>query len=458
MRNRNKQWFWVGLLLWIALHGCTVGPEYHRPNLPEVATYQQEFEKGASIANLPWWELFQDSVLQELIREALKSNRSLRATLARVEEARANLGIVRASLFPMVNYGGEGKLEQTLKSGETLSSSATLGLDVSYQVDWWGRIHRANEAALQQLLATEEAYRNAVITLVADVAGAYLVLRDIDNRLLISQYTVEARRRSLEAMEARHRAGLISEVDLNQSRIQLADAEAAVKNFERLRSQTENAINLLLGRPPQAIPRGRALKEQIFPPAVPVGLPSELLERRPDILEAERKLHAQTARIGVAEALKYPQLNLSANMGASLGNLNAAFASLAAQIFGPLYHAGEYQRRVDVEIARARQLLNLYQQTYFNALREVEDALVAVRTYREEYAIRDRQVQAARAAAELAWVRYEGGMTSYLEVLDLQRSLFTAELKASEALEKHLSAIIQLYKALGGGWVAEGKQ
>ena len=204
-----------------------------------------------------------------------------------------------------------------------------------------------------------------------------------------------------------------------------------------------------------SIERGFTLEEQIFPPEIPTGLPSDLLERRPDLLEAERKLHAQTARIGVAEALKYPQLTLSADLGAQFTSLTTGFAGLGAQLFGPLFNAGANQRRVDVEVARTEQLLNRYEQTFYTALREVEDAMVAANTYEEEYRIRSGQVEAAQSSADLSWVRYEGGMTSYLEVLDVQRSLFTAQLKSSETLQQQLSSIVRLYKALGGGWVAE---
>ena len=434
--------------------GCTMGPDYERPPIDEPVIYGNSFPPGESVANLPWWELFGDTVLQNLVDTALVNNRNLRASMARIDEARAMLGIVRSDLYPRVDYIADGVYEGTSAGDGTTSSSALTALNASYQVDLWGRIRRANEAAIQELLATEEAYRGVTITLVSEVANAYLVLRDLDNRLLISEHTAETRRQSLEVVRSRYQAGMVSEVDVNQAEIQLAEAEVSVQIFERSRAQTENALSALLGVPPMAITRGRELSEQVMPPEVPAGLPSELLTRRPDIIEAEHKLHAQTSRIGVAEALKFPQFNLTGDLGAQFDGGTTGFFGLGAQLFGPLFNAGENQRRVDVEVARTEQLINRYEQTILNAYREVEDALVAVRTYEKEYEARRRQLEAAKNAAELSWVRYEGGMTSYLEVLDLQRSLFGSQLKASETLQRHLTSIVRLYQALGGGWVA----
>ena len=439
----------------IFMTSCTMGPDYTRPEVTEAESYRGDTTAGESVANLAWWELFGDSVLQNLLSEALKNNRDLRASMARIDEARAQLGIVRSDLYPGVGYSAGGSYDGTFGENKESSGSGSAAIDVSYQVDLWGRVSRSNEASLQELLGTEEAYRGVTIALVAEVASAYLLLRDIDNRLMVSEYTAEARSRSLDVIVAKFDAGIVSEVDVNQSEIQLADAEASVKNFERIRAQTENTISMLLSKPPMSITRGLTLEQQLFPPEIPTGLPSDLLERRPDLLEAERRLHAQTARIGVAEALKYPQLTLTADLGAQFNSLTTGFAGLGAQLFGPLYNAGEFQFRVDVETARTEQLLNRYEQTFYTALREVEDAMIAASTYEEEYEIRRAQVESAQSAADLSWIRYEGGMTSYLEVLDVQRSLFTAQLKSSETLQLQLSSIVRLYKALGGGWVAE---
>jgi len=226
-------------------------------------------------------------------------------------------------------------------------------------------------------------------------------------------------------------------------------------NFERMRGQIENTISMLLSKSPVSIERGLALDKQIIPPAIPIGVPSDLLNRRPDLLEAERQLHAQTARIGAAEALKYPQLKLGGDLGASFINPISTFAGLGALIAGPLFNAGKNQSQVDAEIARTELLLNRYEQAFFTALRDVENAVLAVNTYKNEYELRKNQVEYAQNAADLSWGRYEGGMTSYLEVLDVQRSLFTAQLVSSETLQKQLSSVVQLYSALGGGWIPE---
>ena len=455
---RHPSLFLLGAIL---LGGCLVGPNYERPATPEHADYREaatipdsvraEAPPVESVADLPWWELFQDSVLQDLIGIALENNRDLKVALARIVEARAALGFSKADLYPFVD-GIAGATVDGDTEADELTASGVLAGRVTWEADLFGRIRRSNEAALNDLLATEEAYRAVTIALVAQVAELYLVLRDLDNRLAISEATADVRRESLEIIEARFAAGVVSEVDVNQAEIQLAEAEAAVEAFERQRAQTENAISLLLGQPPMNIARGVALQDQVFPPELPAGLPSELLDRRPDVLVAERQLAAQTARIGVAEAIKYPSLTLSADVGASFASVTTGFLTLAADLFAPLFNSGKNQRRVEIEKARTEQLLHSYEQTILNAFREVEDAMVAVHRYDSEYAQRLRQLHAAESAAELSWIRYQGGWTSYLEVLEVQRSLFSAALAASQTLQLKHASMVQLYRALGGGW------
>lgn len=452
---RNKTALLLGLTALIT--SCSVGPNFVKPDIVEDNAYQNSISISDSvIVNLPWWEMFGDTVLQSLILEALENNLDLKVSLSRINEAQASLGIVESNLFPTINYSGNSAYDG--KFGNQNNSSSVSGLasiGVSYEVDLWGRVSRMNEVALQNFLMSKEVYRGITISLVSEVAKAYILLRDIDNRLIISEYTAEARLRSLDVIKAKYDAGIVAEVDVNQSEIQLADARAAVKNYERIRSQTENAISLLLSKPPMKIDRGLKLEEQIVSPTIPIGLPSSLLSRRPDLLIAEKKLHAQTARIGMAEALKYPQIILSADLGAQFANITNGFASLTAQLFGPLFDYNATELQVDVEKERTQQLLLEYKQAFYSALREVEDAIIAANTYEEEYKVRRDQVIAAQNAADLSWVRYEGGMTSYLEVLDVQRSLFTAQIKSSETLQQRLKSIIRLYKALGGGWSPE---
>ena len=437
---------------------CTVGPNYQRPIVPEHGAYREDLVPADStmvppvdsIADVAWWELFQDTVLQHLIDTALTNNQELDVALARIAEARANLGFSRADLYPEITAIGNAGLQ--LDTDGNASGDGLIAADASWQLDLWGRIRRSNEAALNELLATEEAYRAVTISLVADVASFYLLLRDLDNRQLIAEQTAETRRETLDIIRARFDAGAVSEVDLNQAEIQLYEARASVEVFRRGRAQTEHVISVLIGVPPMQIPRGEGLAQQVFPPELPLGLPSELVDRRPDVLEAERRLHAQTARIGVAEALKYPSLTLGATTGMSFGSTTVGFLDAAADLFAPIFNAGRNQSRVDAEIARTEQALARYEQTILSAFREVEDAVVAIRTYQTEYENRLLQLEAARSASNLSWIRYEGGLTSYLEYLDLQRALFAAELQASETQQLRITSLVGLYKALGGGW------
>ncbi len=430
---------------------CKIGEEYTRETQSIPSTYSQDFSKDSSLANLPWWKLFKDPVLVDLIDTALVNNKNLKIAIARIEESQAFLDISKADFYPSVNYGTNSSFSYNSSSSD-YTGSITPGVNVSYKVDLWGKIRSLNEIALQDYLATEDAYKALTISIISATANAYISLRDLDNRLNISEKTAISFQENLDVMQARFNAGFISEVDLTQARIQLSEAKTAIEVFSRSRRQIENAISVLLGSPPLEISRGLLLEEQISLPEIPVGFPSELLDRRPDIIEAERKLHAQTLRIGVAETLKYPSLTLSANMGAELINPSLFFADIAAQLLGPIYNDKRIERGIDVEIARTEQLLNNYQNKFLIGLQEVEDAMIAVETYKREYFFRNEQMEMARTASHLSWVRYDGGLTNYLEVLSLQTSLFNVELKASEALKQHLTSIINLYDALGGGW------
>jgi len=446
---RNRIFTLLGSV--VILAGCTVGPDFVRPTIPMKDTFHAEVSARDSIANLPWWELFGDPVLQELVSEALENNRDLRSSMARIDEARARTGIARSEMYPNVDVYA-GAAEGGFGGRNVQPDDFTVQFLANYQVDLWGRIRRSNEAAVQDLLSTEEAYRSVTIALVAQVASTYFLLRDVDNRLLVSEQTAATWKHDLNAIRARYNAGLVSEVEVNQAEIQLADADAMVWTFQRIRGQTENTINLLLSKGPETIVRGLALSEQITTPEIPAGLPSELLDRRPDLRRAERDLHAQTARIGVAEALRFPSLNLGADLGAVFAGETDEFSGIGAMLAAPIFNAGKNKRQVEIEVARTEQLLNLYEQSFFTALREVEDAIIAVNTFREEFEIRKSQLRSAQNAAELSWIRYQAGTTNYLEVLDVQRSLFSTQLATSETLQRQLSSMVQLYEALGGGW------
>jgi len=455
------------LLVVAALGGCTLGPDYERPELDTPASYIQPVQEGASFANTPWWELFEDPQLQFLIQTALQENQDLGIAISRIEEFRAILGITRADQFPTVDISASGG--RTDPSQNTIQGSISDGFvdsyrlsgDVFFELDLFGRLRRSTEAARGELLAAEENRRSITISLIANVASTYMLLRDLDAQLEIAQRTEETRADSLRIIQARFEKGTVPRLDVDQAEIELAVAIAAVATAQRLVSQTEHSLSVLLGRNPGPIARGLPLEQQAVPPDIPAGLPSELLQRRPDVLASEASLAAQTARIGVAEAVRWPSITLTGSLGfesqelSTLTDNGSDFWSIGGNILQPLFNAGRNRSRVDAEIARTEQALLTYEQTVLRAFAEVEDALVAVRTYRREHEARIRQVTAARSAAILSRARYNGGVTSYLEVLDIERSLFSAELSESQTLRLYITSIVELYKALGGGWNPE---
>jgi multidrug efflux system outer membrane protein len=463
----------VAPALLLVLGGCAAGPDYERPELEVPENYIQPVQQGESFANTPWWELFQDEQLQELIRIALEENQDLGIAAARVEEFRAILGVTRADQFPTVDITATGAQAEGSDNafpgnvpgfGSDKVENYRLSADVFFELDLFGRLRRSTESARAQLLATEEAQRSITISLVASVASTYMLLRDLDAQMEIARRTERTRTDSLGIIQARFDKGTVPRLDVNQAEIELAVAQAAVAAAERAVTQTENALAVLLGRNPGAIPRGLALEQQTLPPGIPSGLPSELLQRRPDVLASEANLAAQTARIGIAQAARWPSLSLTGALGfesddlSTLTDSGSDFWSAGVGILAPIFNAGRNRSRVEAEEARTEQALLAYEQTVQRAFREVEDALVAVRTYRAEHEARRRQVAAARSAATLSRARYDGGVSSYLEVLDTERSLFNAELTESQTLRLYINAIIELYKALGGGWSLESDE
>lgn len=451
MRLIQKYSYLVLFLLGIYMVSCNVGKVYVKPEQETTFEYRLDFPKDSAITNIMWWELFKDSVLVNLIDTTLVNNKDIKIAASRIQQSQLYIDISRADLYPSVNYGVIGSSSVNSKNTQFSNSIAPI-INVSYTVDLWGKIKNLNEIALQDYLASEEAYKALHIGLVSTMAQAYISLRDVDNRLLIAEKTAKNFQYNLDVMQARFNGGFISEVDLYQAKIQLSEANTAVEVFVRSRGQLENSISILLGSAPVEIPRGLPLYEQISLPEIPVGLPSELLNRRPDILVAERNLHAQTLRIGVAEALKYPSLTLSVDIGAEVLSPSLLFANLGSQLLGPLFNSKKLQKNVEIEELRTEQLLYSYQFTFINAVKEVEDAMIATETYKNEFKLRNDQMEMATKAAHLSWVRYDGGLTSYLEVLNLQSSQFSAELRASEAFKQEMVSIVKLYEALGGGW------
>jgi multidrug efflux system outer membrane protein len=443
--------------------GCAMGPDYARPAVEVPEGFVQPAAPDSSSANLPWWDLFQDAELDTLLRTALVQNKDLKIALARIDEARAVLGISRADQFPSIDYSGtavRGKTsEEVIRNvGGSHTNFFALGAQLFYEADLWGRYRRATESSRAVLLSTEYAATNVTISLVANVASTYFLLRDLDARYAIARQTLASRQEALVLMRNKFAGGVIPELDVHQAEIQEAIAAAAVPELEAQVVQTENGLSILLGRTPGPIVRGLTLTEQVMPPEIPAGLPVDLLERRPDVRASEEALHAQTARIGVAQAARLPSISLTGAGGVESSDIDqfftqgASFWNVGANLFGPLLDFGKRRSAVEVERARTEQAVAFYEQSVLQALREVEDALIAARTSRERYRALQRQVVAAQSTVRLAQLRYDGGVTSYLEVLDSERTLFDSQLSESQALQQQLVSIVQLYKALGGGW------
>jgi multidrug efflux system outer membrane protein len=451
----------------LLVSGCTLGPDYERPEVPlpetwrDVSTAEQE-----SLANIPWWELFQDPELVGLIEIALAENKDLLIAVERIEEARAFYGFQRADLYPKVDveaFAGrvgvsENSLPQLPSGSDDEVSLYSVGATAFWELDFFGRIRRATEAELRLVYATEQGRRAVVLALVADVARVYVELRDFDRRLEIARRTLVSREEYVVVARDRFEGGRTSELDLRQAEAERHRTASAVYDFERLVTQKENELSFLLGRNPGAIPRGSALTELGVAPGVPAGLPSALLERRPDVRAAEEELASATARIGEAKALLYPTISLTGAFGWQSTDLDelldsdAQSWSLGANLLQPIFNAGQNRRRVDVTESQQRQALYAYERSVLRAFREVEDALVDLRQSGLRRAVEGERVAAEQKVLELAELRYEGGVAEYLEVLDAQRSLFDAELEEAEAQRDELVALIQLYKALGGGW------
>jgi multidrug efflux system outer membrane protein len=319
-------------------------------------------------------------------------------------------------------------------------------------LDLWGKIKNQNEAALQAYLATEMAHNQVQATLVTQIATVYFTLRDVDNKILVAENMIRSLSKFKDIIEARYNGGFISKVDLNQALIKIKEAEIVLQALVRARGQLENALSTVLGATPKSIKRGLSLQEQVFPSELPTGVPVSLLQRRPSILISERKLKAQLAIIGATEALRYPNFTLSLNLGTQITKPSMVFSKLAGNLVGPIFNKGAIKKSILLEEEKYNQLINDYKQGYLLAFQEVEDALIAIDTYHKEFEIRKEQLQLSQEALNLAWVRYNEGITSFLEFLNLQTSLFSSQLQASESYKLHLQSIVKLYLALGGGW------
>ena len=461
-----KQVFCFVILSVLILSGCKLGPNYVRPPIPVPQTWREPVPMDRSLANLPWWDLFKDPQLEELIRIALEENKDLKIAVERIEEARAFYGFQKADLYPRVDLNasaGQGELSedgaiQLPEGTDRTSSLFRLNGSVFWELDFFGRIRRATEAEYALLMSTEEARRFAVMTLVADVATAYIELRELDLNLEISRNTLISREESVRLAKLRFEGGLTSELDWRQAEAEYYRTLAIVQDFEQLDVQKENEISVLLGRNPSQILRGRELDEQPLPPEIPAGLPSALLERRPDVAQAEQILISSNARIGEAKALLFPTISLTGFFGGESRDLDdlltgsARSWSIAGNLLQPIFNAGKNKQRVNITESQYRQTLYAYESVILQAFREVDDSLIEYQKSGERRISQAARVEAERKALKIAEVRYVGGVSDYLEVLDSQRSLFDAELDAAESIREQLVAVVRLYKALGGGW------
>jgi len=442
-----------------------VGPNFEEPqfdDLPEEFRFSNEYD-GEEV-NLVWWELFNDPVLVSLVNTALEQNKDLLIAISRIEEARSFLTFTQADLYPRFDLQGganRGNFNGGIISSDPdePTNSAFISPVVNWEIDFWGKFRRANESARAQLLATEYAKTTVQISLISEVVGAYFMLLDFKERLRVSEQTLESRDESLIIIQKRLDRGVIPEIDLNQAQVQREIAAAAVPINKRLIANTENAISILLGTFPQEIKTDLDLYSQTIPPNVPAGLPSSLLERRPDILEALYLIQSQNALIGVAVAQRFPAISISGAVGAATNEaaqmtIDGFAWNIAAGLAGPIFNFGQDKARVEIEETRTEQALYNYQNVVLNAFREVSDALVDIQTYREQIVALSKQVKAAENANRLSKMRYDQGFSSYLEVLDSERSQFAAQLDLSQATQEYYNAYVRLYKSLGGGWIS----
>ena len=454
------------------LASCTLGRDYTRPAIETPSSYRSATSETstASLADLQWFELFRDETLTELVKTALQQNFELRIAAERVLQARAAYGITRAAQLPSIDVSAEETAARSSQRGANRGIPAGTDTDVSYtqagfslqwELDVWGRLRRLSEAARAQYLATEEARRGVVTTLVADVSETYLALRALDLELEIAKRTRDVANDSLRLTEARRASGVASALDVRQAEQLLYTATGQIASIEREIAQAENALSLLLGHAPGDVPRGRPLEALQAPPTVPAGLPSALLERRPDIRQAEQDLVAANAQIGAAKAEYFPRISLTGFLGGqsrALTDLLSAPARLATASVGaaaPVFNAGRTRSNVKLAEAIHREALVNYQRVIYTAFRDVSDGLAAYAKTNEQRAQQERLVEALTASSQLARQRYQGGLDSYLPVLDAQRNLFQGELELARLRQQALGSVVQLYRALGGGWTPQ---
>ena len=448
------------------LAACAVGPDYKRPQIEPPPEWRIEYPKAAEVANTKWWEQFGDPVLDQLIETALRENLDIKAAAARVDQFLGVLSTTRSQFFPQFGYGVDASRNRASQVGPTPLPPGTDptyslyqgALNAAWQIDLFGRVRRQSEAARAQVYASEQGRRGVILSLVASVATSYIGLRALDKELDIARATAKNYADTKQLFELRFKGGTVSEVELSQIESQYQQALAAIPSFEQNVAAQENLLSALLGRNPGAIPRGKSI-DDLIPPAIPADLPSALLERRPDILQAEQNLVAANANIGVAKSLYFPSISITGFFG-SVSTATSDFLtgpsrawSVGANLAGPIFTFGGISGQVRTAEAAQREATLFYQQAILTAFRETNDALVGSQKTLEAVEAQARRVKALRDYARLSRLRFDNGVASYIEVLYSENELFSAELVAVQAQADRYTQLVNVYKAMGGGWV-----
>lgn len=450
----------VTTLLLINISSCKFGPNFSKPEPITNAHYLFDSLQTDSVVNIAWWEMFNDTLLDTLIKTALDSNKDVLMAAARINEYRAIVGFKKSDTWPAFSYQGNGSYGTY--SGFIIpdpGGNVFGGIGMNWEIDFWGKFRRATESAKADLLASEYNRRTVQISLISDISAAYYTILDYQWQLDIAKNTISLREENVDIIQQKFDNGLVPEIDLNNATLQYAIALAAVPKFQRLIAFEENKLSVLLGMNPREILTGDSLQNQSLPPVIPAGLPSSLLLRRPDIAFSEAKYHSQMAQIGVAQAQRFPAIGLTGLFGVGTSALTGVASGFAwnagATLVGPIFQWGKNKRRVEIEKARTEQARIDYEKTVITAFKEVEDALISITTYSKELEARELQAKSAINAQKLSQLRYDKGVTSYLEVITLQGYAFEAELQLSSTRRELFESYIKLYKALGGGWISE---
>ena len=454
----------VAGLIFLMVSACTVGPDYQRPEVTVPADWTVSYDAAAGLIDSAWWRQFDDPVIDELVSTALMNNLDLKIAVARVDGYLGQLRTTRSEYFPQIGVSASASRQDDTDTG-LVSPGGPYNyyqgsLFAAWEIDLWGRVRRLNEAARAELLASEAGRRGVLLSLVSNVVSNYIILRGYDRQLEINRETEQAYAESLRIFRMRHKYGTVSGVEVSQVESEYEDAAQAIPQLETLVAQQEHLLSLLLGRNPESIPRGKSIDE-LFVSDIPAGLPSELLERRPDIIQAEQSLIAANARIGVARALYFPRISLTGALGTASINSGDLFDGdsqtwqVGGDLLGPIFTFGAIEGQVMASEAAQREALYQYRQAIISAFREVEDALVATTKGRERQTAQGRRTRALENYQRLATYQFDAGTTGYLQVLDANRSLFSSQLDYVQTQTTAFTSLIDVYRAMGGGWVDE---